>query len=102
MPETVYLVTAGVAIVFVGFAAIALGLWFQHQTKPDDPLQQVPIVPRATLPIHETNVRTIRKIKPAEAEPEVLVEKDFDPEGADQTRKTRLQELIRDTQTKQA
>lgn len=79
-----------------------VAVWLQNQTEPEDKLQRVPVVPRATLPIHETGARVLKKIKAAEPEPEQLVEKDFDPEGAEQTRNTRLRELIRATQTRNA
>lgn len=88
--------------ILLGFLGLFIAVWFQNQTEPEDRLQRVPIVPRATLPIHETGARVLKKLKAAEPEPEQLVEKDFDPEGADQTRKTRLRELIRETQSKQA
>lgn len=88
--------------ILLGFLGLFIAVWFQHQTEPEDKLQRVPVVPHATLPINETGARVLKKLKAAEPEPEQLVEKDFDPEGAEQTRKTRLRELIRETQSKQA
>ena len=88
-----------VGIMGLFMIGVAIALWYQYQVEPEDRLQQVPVAPRVTLPIHETNARTLKKLKPAEPEPEQLVEKDFDPAGAEQTRKTRLRELIRSTQT---
>jgi hypothetical protein len=79
-----------------------IGIWY-HSYDEDSKvelLQSVPTVPVATLPTQEVTVRGIKRLKAAEAEPEPLVESDFDPDGAPAKRKTRLLELIRDTQTK--
>lgn len=91
------------AVLFVfglfGFLAVAVAYWLQESTAGTN-LQPVPTVPEFGLPVLEVNTLTVMKLKAAEEEPRLLVDADFDAEGAAAQRKSRLTDLIHATQSK--